>query len=275
MVDLNDPGPFPSHCTWGDVINVTASFGNMVGWNEGIAFDPGNEAFLNLNVTLTPTSGTAYYSVTLKVTDTIGQTNSVSKAVIVAPLPISTFTYTVSGAMVYVDASGSSASAGIVSYTWDWGDGTVPEVLTVPTAEHTYGGTLSAVSASTESIGPDIVIEPDTIYGYTYAADGTLLPDCDVTVTNIRSGDVVTTVSDSEYAFYMVSLYYDYPGDVIQVTAVKGGLSGTNSGVIDYGGGFALLQLDVYLLAGPGHVLTLTVTDTLGQTSTMTQLVLI
>lgn len=271
MVDLNDPGPFPSHCTWPDVINVTASFGNMIGWNEGIAMDYGNEAFLNLDVTLAPMDGTSYCIISLKVTDTIGQTDSVTKGVVVAPLPISTFIFSVSGTTVSVDATGSSASAGIVSYTWDWGDGLSPEVTSSPTASHDYGGTPS-VSSSTESAGVQIIEEPAIVFGYTYGPDGvTLLKNCAVTVTDLVNGESVSTYSDSDYGYYQVALYRSMPGDTVQVTAQKDGLFGLSTGpappILYY------VQIDVILTGG--HYVTLTITDAIGQASSATQLVLV
>ena len=270
MIYLNDPAIFPSYCSSGDVINVTVSFGNMVGWNEGIAFSPGFEAFLNLDATLTPMPGTACYSITLKVTDTIGQTDQVMKDVIVAPLPVSTFTYTVSGTTVYVDASGSSASAGIVSYAWDWGDGQAPEISSSPTASHTYGGTSSA-SSPTESAGVLIVEEPAFVLGYTYGADGvTLLQNCAVTVTDLVTGESVSTYSDSDYGFYQVALYGTMPGNTIQVTAQKDGLFGSNTGPAPLG--LYYVQIDVVLTGG--YYVTLTITDAIGQTSSVTQLIL-
>ncbi len=53
-------------------------------------------------------------------------------------LPIASFTATINQFLVTVDATSSSDGFGkIISYTWNWGDGT-SETKNVPTANHTY-----------------------------------------------------------------------------------------------------------------------------------------
>lgn len=91
------------------------------------------------------------YNVTLTVTDDSGQKATVAKAVTVgAPTtatPKAIFTYSPaspvpSGTTVTVDASASSASNGatIVTYTWDFGDGSAVLVTTAPTTTHQFVG---------------------------------------------------------------------------------------------------------------------------------------
>ncbi|MEM4277376.1 MAG: PKD domain-containing protein [Thermoplasmata archaeon] len=138
----------PSGILNGDVIEVTAKTGEAIGWNEGVV--DLESGLLWIDVVLNPVQvgGIRSYTITLTVTDTSGQMNVMTMEIAIAPLPVASFTYVVSGSTVYVDASGSSAEAGIAYYTWDWGDGSPLETTTSPTASHTYGAsslTLSAV----------------------------------------------------------------------------------------------------------------------------------
>ena len=76
---------------------------------------------------------------------------------------------------IYVDASGSTADAGIGTYTWDWGDGTMPDRMTSPLTSHTYGvprGTTPAPAPPTNGTGPPPT--PYTIFGYTYDQNGNI-----------------------------------------------------------------------------------------------------
>ena len=162
---------------------------------------------------------------------------------------------------VVVDASASSDDDGyITDYQWDWGDGTPSD--TGVTASHQYGSsggrwiTLvvtdndGLTDSEDEYIWFGIPVEPMlTVYGCLYADDGSIVTGGEVTVTNLMSGEVLTTASDAEYGTYWVDFIYGplvETGDVIEVTAVKGNLSGTNSGVVEYVR-FAYMQIDVYL----------------------------
>ena len=216
--------------------------------------------------------GILHFNITVTVTDTIGQTGTASKYLALAPLPVASFTYTVSGSTVYVDASSSSAEAGIVSYTWNWGDGTTGSGMT---ASHTYGSSATAPAISSSTTGRQLW----WMFGCVYLPDGvTPAVGATVTVTNLRSGYSETLISD-EQGYYGTGLIEDpggppdsggpWQGDVLNVTAVKDTLIGWNEGVVDYGQGY--LWLDVLL--GGSHWITLTVTDTLGQTSTVRQTV--
>ena len=273
IVGVVDYHPSPSYTYLVDVFTVSVD-GSMSWDDTGIvsyAWSWGDGTF-GTGITASHTyalPGT--YTIGLTVTDENGQTSEATREVLVPPLPIPSFTYTVSGSTVCVDASGSSGYGGIVSYTWDWGDGSASETYAAPIATHEYSSPLSAPSSFAAPSGwyPLQIDEPDSIFGWTFLMDGTPLPDCIVKVTNPRSGETVTTVSDAD-GVYSTSLYSDRAGDIIEVTAVKGDFFGTNSGILEYAG-LWYLQLDVYL--AEGHLITLTVTDTLGRTSTMTQFV--
>jgi len=81
------------------------------------------------------------YTITLTVTDDGGLTGSVSKSIDLANAPpIALFTATVDKMTVSVDASGSYDPDGtIVSYAWDWGDGTTGSGVTATHTYSTYG----------------------------------------------------------------------------------------------------------------------------------------
>ena len=143
------------------VSNLTASFdgsgssdpdGTVVSyaWNFG-------DGSTGTGVTASHTYSTAgTYSVTLTVTDNGGATNSVSQNVTVtAPIqpPVASFTSSVSNLTASFDGSGSSDPDGtVVSYAWNFGDGSTG---TGVTASHTYStaGTYSVTLTVTDNGG--------------------------------------------------------------------------------------------------------------------------
>ena len=180
-----------------------------------------------------------------------------------ADLPVASFTYTVDAATVYVNASESSAPAGIADYSWDWGDGTVPDVTTSPIMSHTYGVPSGTVPAPPDGGGPPSF--PYTVFGYTYDSNGILLYGCTVTISNKRTGEYLTTTSDDQYGLYMVDVGYVgwLYGDVLEVTAVKYPMFGSNWVILDYDQAYLWIDLTLEM-PGP-RLITLTVTDMLGQ----------
>ena len=102
-------------------------------------------------------TATGTYTVALTVTDNGGATTTVSHPVsVTAPnvVPTAAFGTTVSGVQVTVDGSGSTDTDGtIVSYAWDFGDGTTGTGVTPPT--HTYGadGTYTISLTVTDNSG--------------------------------------------------------------------------------------------------------------------------
>ncbi|WP_210509040.1 S-layer family protein [Naasia sp. SYSU D00057] len=100
------------------------------------------------------------YTVTLKVTDNEGATNTKSGTVTVGgttptnAAPTAAFTSTVNGLGVSVNGSGSTDSDGtIASYSWNWGDNTAAG--TGATATHTYAaaGTYTVTLTVTDNGG--------------------------------------------------------------------------------------------------------------------------
>jgi parallel beta-helix repeat protein len=113
--------------------------------------------------THTYTSG-GTFSIAVRVTDTAGQSSSLTRTVTIASAPnapTAALTLTPSQGVaplaVTADASGSSAASGssIVSYTFDFGDGSpVVGPQSGPTTSHTYSaGTWTAAVTVTDSQG--------------------------------------------------------------------------------------------------------------------------
>ena len=216
------------------------------------------------------------YTITLVVTDNDGLSTSFWQVVYVEPRddpPVASFEYSVSGPTVFVDASSSTDDWSIVRYDWNWGDGTTGTGMI---ASHDYSNRSLPQYVPMDSSGRAVPPYPYYVVGYTYGPGGALLYNCSVVVMNTRTGEYLTTSSDSTDAFYMVDLI-DMPqrfliGDLISVTAVQGTLAGSNYGFAD---DTAFLWLDVTLTEGgqipDTAIVTLTVTDTKGQTGSVSQ----
>jgi PKD repeat protein len=146
--------------------------------------------------------------------------------------PVATFTYTVDGATVYVDASGSYDPDGtIVSYDWYWGDGSTG---TGVTASHTYAATGTyditlvvtdddgATSSWTESVYVEVTVENQPpVASFTYAvsdltvsvdASGSYDPDGTIVSYDWSWGDgttgsgVTATHTYADYGTYTITL---------------------------------------------------------------------
>jgi phosphatidate phosphatase APP1 len=235
------------------------------------------------------------YTITLTVTDNDGLTGVANKDVQVRlpSAPVAAFTWTATGATVDVDASSTLSEAGIASYEWSWGDGSAPSMSASPTASHTYGMTASpvlarhTVSMDKSANAAPIFLAPPPPYnclGYVTDALGSPVLNAPVTITDLNTGTVWTTTTDAEYGYYMLNLNMYYPspvgwavGDTIQVSATSGTLAGSATGVAGSIGNEAYLWIDVTVRGtGPvahDFVVTLTVTDMIGQTDSVTQTV--
>jgi PKD repeat protein len=265
MVELSGGGLPLIFDYWGayDIINVTAEYDGMIGWNEGMTMAPGYEAYLWLDVAI----GIPSYLVTLTVTDTIGQTASVSHFVPVPQLaaPIASFTTAISQFQVTVNGSGSYDPDGsIVSYAWNFGDGST---ATGVTATHSYAtlGTWSITLTVTDddgftnSFASQVTINwgppgpPDAywyiLYGMVTDNLGNPVPDTLVRVTCLETGALWYLTTDLEYGFFSLDLATNWTGwhylDTIRVEAMKGDLYGSNQGIIFGPGNEAYLWLDI------------------------------
>jgi PKD repeat protein len=102
-------------------------------------------------------------TVTLRVTDTLGQTASVSHQFTVLPAPEPAFSVTtakpLAGSPTAFDGSASSDPSGrIVSYSWNWGDGTAPGSGLAPSHTYAFGGTYTVALTVTDSAGLRAVV---------------------------------------------------------------------------------------------------------------------
>jgi PKD repeat protein len=215
------------------------------------------------------------FTITLTVTDDDGQTGSSSQQVTTTDSPpVAAFTVSVSGLTVNVNAAGSTDDYPGLTYAWSWGDGTTG---TGVTAMHTYGSTPAAVSPSVQSTGK-VPPPPFWVMGQTKDSLGNIVSDCAIMVTNMRTGAVNYTTSDTLYGYYEFNLNDQIggvaEGDMIKVTATKGTMSGEATGQALYAVGFVFLN--VVLTAGvvPYDVtITLTVTDSVGQIASVSKTV--
>lgn len=175
-----------------------------------------------------------------------------------------------SGLTVTVNGAGSSDDYGIASYVWDWGDGNASTGIT---ASHTYSAKTTTLELTSLMGAPIISAGPPgppyNILGHTLDVNGSALPDCTVVITDLTHVGTTTLLSDST-GFYLVDLgsFVAYSnGDVIQITATKGTLSGTAEGVVDTNQPYLVLDVTLISIAPPPFdvTITLTVTDTIGR----------
>jgi len=215
------------------------------------------------------------FTITLTVTDDDGQTGSSSQQVTTTDSPpVAAFTVSVSGLTVNVNAAGSTDDYPGLTYAWSWGDGTTG---TGVTAMHTYGSTPAAVSPSVQSTGK-VPPPPFWVMGQTKDSLGNIVSDCAIMVTNMRTGAVNYTTSDTLYGYYEFNLNDQIggvaEGDMIKVTATKGTMSGEATGQALYAVGFVLLEVVLTGGAVPYDVtITLTVTDSVGQIASVSKTV--
>jgi chitodextrinase len=197
--------------------------------------------------------------------------------------PVASFTITTDGLTVNVDASASTGAG--LTYAWDWGDGTTGTGMS---ATHTYsvGGSTSTTSGYGLS-GRGRTI-PHPVFGYTYGPDGvTPLNGCSVAVTNVRTGESrgwgpTDEGWDPDMNIYLVDLStyglgYMF-GDWLNITATNGDAyyGWVTWQVIDTPEGSQMI--DVTLQSKPPSIevtITLTVTDAIGQTSSVSKTVLL
>jgi PKD repeat protein len=89
------------------------------------------------------------FTVTLTVTDEVGQSNTLAQTITVGNVAgglFASFTFSPSNPKVgtTVNFNASASTGGVVRYDWDFGDGTT-ESRTTPTTTHTFGGVFTFV----------------------------------------------------------------------------------------------------------------------------------
>lgn len=213
--------------------------------------------------------GTFDISLTVKDNDALPATLTKSVVIFDAP-PVAMFTSSALGFVLSVDASSSTDDFGIVSYTWNWGDGTSS---TGVVATHDYGAAAAPASVAAQSMVRQPV-PPYNIQGMTLDQNGNAVGNSQVVITNVRTGESVTVMSDPIYGWYEYDLnlltlgFVD--GDTISVVATAPGYSGSAQAIVVSTN--AYIDLNVLMMPTEMQItVTLTVADALGQTSTMTQ----
>lgn len=153
--------------------DTTAGSGNAESWNFGddtaTGTGPGPQHTY---------SGAGAYTVTLALTDSLGQVAYTSKQVLVRNPPRAAFAVTtahrVKGSPVKFSSTGSSSPNGsITSYAWNFGDGSAAGSGASP--KHTFkrSGTFTVRLTVTDSVGvasfithPVVVLAPARVTGY-------------------------------------------------------------------------------------------------------------
>ncbi len=219
-------------------VDASASFDDVAivsydwAWGDGMT---------GTGVTATHTyAGPSTYEVTLTVTDTIGQTGTMSApAIAVDNAPLASFTATMSGYTVSVDASASSDDIGITSYAWDFGD----------------GATASGVTAT-----------------HTYAGAGQYTITLTVTDTIGQTGTATKTVNTFDSP-PVAAFTFVVSGYTVSVDAVS---SSDDNGIVSYAWqwgdgatGTGVTAVHAYNAPPLTYTITLTVTDTIGQTNSV------
>jgi len=224
-------------------------------------------------------AGTYHITLVVKDNDDLTAT-AANDATLVDNGPTASFLISISGLTVNVDASGSSDDWGIAKFTWNWNDGSPLETYLWPTktASHTYAVPTAAM-APMSSTGRQPPGSPYPIAGYCYDGDTTTkLAGCSVVVTDVTKGvssPVLTSSATGYYSTDLGSWAAWSLGDEIKVTATLGDKYGEKTGYVAGTG----LALSVRLYGtGPQPfevTITLTVTDTWGQTATVSKKVML
>lgn len=119
-------------------------------WGDGSVTSGGSSASAPSHTYATFSS----YTITLTVTDSIGQTGSASQSVILLPAPHAEFTASCSGRTCSFDASTSTSGLPITNYHWDFDDETTADVTTTTvTHVYAYGATFHVHLAVTDLKG--------------------------------------------------------------------------------------------------------------------------
>jgi len=209
---VNQPVAFDASGSTGTIASYTWTFGD------------GTPSFNNVTAMHTySTAGT--YSVTLKIEDSQRDNSTLSLYVSVSNgLPLASFIWSsrvpaigqAVGTTVTFDASNSSDPNGrVVSYAWDWGDGTTNGTttkITNPSINHTYNsaGTYAVALTVTDSLNLTASSSQSLIVKATNVPP---IPSFTITPQTTYVGDLVTfngSSSSDPDGIYPVSLSWQY-----------------------------------------------------------------
>lgn len=217
-------------------------------WN----FGDGSPSGSGSNPTHTYTSP-GIYTVLLTVTDSSGNTDTVSHLVTVHGLPSADFTVTTTkpaaGSPVSFDGSGSSEPDGsISSYSWNFGDPMSPALGSGPTPSHTYSqaGTYTITLTVTDAFGNTAKISQQ------------------VTVVSVPKA-VIAISTANPAAGTPISLIASNSTDVGSTITTYSWNFGDNSGTDGN-------ESTTHIYTTPGvYTLSLKITDATGNTNTVSQ----
>ncbi len=192
-------------------------------------------------------------TVTLTVMDNDGLTGSVAYVIpiVFIPPPNAVFTgVTATGGVLNVDASASTAVAGIASYDWNFGDHIIASGVT---RTHTYmvSGTFTVTLTVTDTLGQMTSVTqtftvvntalpplPYTVFGYV-TQSATPVVGAMMGVNNVRTGEtLIDVVSDATGLYYVDNIMplYFVSGDTMIVSATAGAATGSTTVVLDLTG---------------------------------------
>jgi PKD repeat protein len=190
---------------------------------------------------------------------------SVMKADVSGTLPpVAAFVAYPNKLNVTVDATDSIDPDGtIVSYDWNFGDGSVASGMNVSHVYATWGTwwitlTVTDNDAMTGTTSTQVTVTspsdppppPFTLFGYIYDSGGNLAFLASVTVTDLNTGAVWYAMTDDTYGYYLVYLINETGftvGDTVLVEATLGTDSGFATGVTAE----AWIEVDVTMVVIP------------------------
>lgn len=179
--------------------------------------------------------------------------------------PVADFVVYYNRLTITCDASTSTDDGTIVSYDWNFGDGASGSGVNVSHTYATWGSwlvilTVTDEDAMTGQMATPVTVSnptdpppaPYNVWGYVLDSLGNPAFNVPITITDTNTGAIWTSVTDTEYGYYMVNLNelnetgWNYD-DTIVVVAETGTEIGTNTGTAVA----PALQLDISMVIIP------------------------
>jgi PKD repeat protein len=156
--------------------------GSIIGWNWDFGDPP--TGVNNTSTAQNPIhffSGPGSFNVVLIVRNTSGCQDTIMKTVVVSPLPLANFTADTAclNSLTTFTNSSIANAASIISYSWDFGDGSPSSTLQNPTHTYTSYGVKNVTLTVTNSNGcvkdttKQVLVHPLPIAAFTYTT-----PNC-------------------------------------------------------------------------------------------------